>query len=70
MPADQAQYIHRVGRTARAGKLGKALLLLHDFENRFLGSLADMPVETLQPNSPQVREQQHTSQDPFKLGFS
>ena len=54
MPADQAQYIHRVGRTARAGKLGKALLMLHDFENRFIGSLKDLPVETLQPNSLQV----------------
>ena len=55
MPADKAPYIHRVGRTARAGKLGKALLLLHDFESRFLGSLSDLPVEKLQPNTPQVR---------------
>ncbi|KAL3162374.1 hypothetical protein ABBQ32_010052 [Trebouxia sp. C0010 RCD-2024] len=49
MPADQAQYIHRVGRTARAGKQGQALLLLHDFERFFLRHLAELPVTQIQP---------------------
>lgn len=32
VPTDKAQYVHRVGRTARAGKAGHALLVLCDFE--------------------------------------
>ncbi len=28
MPSDRAQYIHRLGRTARAGKSGSGVLLL------------------------------------------
>ena len=31
-PADKAQYIHRLGRTARAGKQGCGVLVLCDFE--------------------------------------
>ena len=54
MPADQAQYIHRVGRTARAGKQGQAVLLLHDFERFFLRSIAELPVEQIQPTPLQV----------------
>lgn len=54
MPADQAQYIHRVGRTARAGKQGQALLLLHDFERFFLRSIAELPVEQIKPTPLQV----------------
>ena len=54
MPADQAQYIHRVGRTARAGKQGQAILLLHDFERFFLQSIRELPVEMLQPTPAQV----------------
>lgn len=54
MPADQAQYIHRVGRTARAGKQGQALLLLHDFERFFLRNIAELPVEQMQPTPLQV----------------
>lgn len=32
LPSDKAQYIHRLGRTARAGKAGRGILLLCDFE--------------------------------------
>ncbi|KAK7231850.1 DEAD-box helicase [Aureococcus anophagefferens] len=35
-PADAAQYVHRLGRTARAGKEGSGCLLLSDFEAYFL----------------------------------
>ena len=35
LASDKAQYIHRLGRTARAGKSGKGMLLLGDFEERF-----------------------------------
>ena len=45
LAADKAQYIHRLGRTARAGKSGKGMLLLGDFEERFLNSLSELPLE-------------------------
>ncbi|KAJ6234512.1 atp-dependent RNA helicase ddx18 [Anaeramoeba flamelloides] len=35
-PSNPREYIHRVGRTARAGKHGKAVLLLLEFETDFL----------------------------------
>lgn len=43
------QYIHRLGRTARAGKSGSGVLLLATFETRAMkDELNDMPMETLQ----------------------
>ena len=51
---EQAQYIHRIGRTARAGKQGEAVLLLHDFENFFLSELKGLPVQQMQPASQQA----------------
>ena len=52
MPSDKAQYIHRLGRTARAGKAGGGYLLLADFESGFLQQLNDLPIETRQPSLP------------------
>lgn len=40
VPSDKAQYVHRVGRTARAGKKGQALLMLCDFEAAFLDKVS------------------------------
>lgn len=43
---DRAQYIHRLGRTARAGKDGKGGLLLANYEeNHMKKELKDMPLE-------------------------
>lgn len=36
LPASAEQYIHRLGRTARAGKEGRGLILLADWESFFL----------------------------------
>ncbi|CAN0014177.1 unnamed protein product, partial [Phaeothamnion confervicola] len=44
LPADRAQYIHRLGRTARAGKGGEGVLLLCDFERGFLDAVRDLPL--------------------------
>jgi ATP-dependent RNA helicase MSS116 len=40
IPDNREQYIHRIGRTARAGKEGRAVLLLAPFEKPFLLELA------------------------------
>ena len=36
IPSDKAQYVHRLGRTARAGKNGSGLIVLTPSEMRFL----------------------------------
>lgn len=51
LPSDKQQYIHRLGRTARAGKGGGGCLLLCDFEAFFLSSLKDQPVKRQQAAS-------------------
>lgn len=43
---EKAQYVHRLGRTARAGKEGSGMLLLCDFEQRFMmKELNELPIE-------------------------
>ncbi|CAI5730052.1 unnamed protein product [Peronospora farinosa] len=41
---DRDQYIHRLGRTARAGMEGRGILVLADFEKTLLRDLADLPL--------------------------
>jgi ATP-dependent RNA helicase MSS116 len=55
LPSDKAQYVHRLGRTARAGKGGSGVLLLADFEKRFLDRVADLKLEE---RAPLTREEQ------------
>lgn len=49
IPQDVAQYIHRIGRTARIGNKGKSVLLLTKFEKLFLNALKDKQNVNLQP---------------------
>lgn len=44
VPESREQYIHRLGRTARAGKEGIGLLVLFPFETRFLSELRGLEV--------------------------
>ncbi|KAE8229094.1 hypothetical protein CF326_g5945 [Tilletia indica] len=37
LPASPEQYIHRIGRTGRAGATGRGVIVLADFESYFLG---------------------------------
>ena len=53
LPSGKEQYIHRLGRTARAGKGGCGVLLLCDFESQFfLRQLGDQPTIRRQPAGP------------------
>lgn len=45
LPSDKNQYVHRIGRTARAGKVGNGVLLLADFERFFLNQIKEFSVE-------------------------
>eukprot|EP00850_Spirogloea_muscicola_P004842 SM000021S06475 [mRNA] locus=s21:511441:515021:- [translate_table: standard] len=44
VPSDREQYIHRLGRTARAGKEGHGILLLAPYERYFMKQIQDLPV--------------------------
>lgn len=48
VPSTREQYIHRIGRTGRAGREGEGIIVLAPFENQFLKKdIADLPVENL-----------------------
>ncbi|KAJ3357165.1 hypothetical protein GGF32_001152 [Allomyces javanicus] len=44
VPSSRDQYVHRIGRTGRAGKDGQAILLLAPFEKAFLDDLIELPL--------------------------
>lgn len=44
-PTSRDIYIHRIGRTGRAGKKGEATLVLAPFEKGFLNELHDIPIK-------------------------
>jgi ATP-dependent RNA helicase MSS116 len=44
-PSSKEQYVHRTGRSARAGKSGVGLLLLCDWERFFLKDIRSLPVK-------------------------
>eukprot|EP01127_Copromyxa_protea_P004039 TRINITY_DN1381_c0_g1_i2.p1 TRINITY_DN1381_c0_g1~~TRINITY_DN1381_c0_g1_i2.p1 ORF type:complete len:597 (+),score=132.63 TRINITY_DN1381_c0_g1_i2:239-1792(+) len=52
-PSDKEQYIHRLGRTARAGKQGSGFLILADYEKPFLKKLSDLPIEMKPVTTPE-----------------
>lgn len=48
LPSNKEQYIHRIGRTARAGKSGSGVLLLADFEAPAFEKIAsDLPLQDI-----------------------
>ncbi len=59
IPADSKQYIHRIGRTARAGKEGKAVNILskRDYEN-YSKVLKDNSIKVVKEKAPYVERAQ------------
>ncbi len=52
-PSENKQYIHRIGRTARAGKEGKAISIISKRDSeRFSGILRDKAVKVVKENLP------------------
>ena len=52
VPANRETYIHRLGRTGRAGKSGEGVLLLSERESFFADDvIGDLPVERLPPGT-------------------
>jgi ATP-dependent RNA helicase MSS116, mitochondrial len=43
-PSTREDYIHRIGRTGRAGNPGESNLILAPFEKNFLKEIEDMPI--------------------------
>ncbi|KAI8332406.1 P-loop containing nucleoside triphosphate hydrolase protein [Chlamydoabsidia padenii] len=49
VPSTREQYIHRLGRTGRAGREGEGIIVLAPFENEFLKKdIGDLPVQILE----------------------
>ncbi|KAG0006832.1 hypothetical protein BGZ65_003081 [Modicella reniformis] len=44
IPSSKEQYIHRIGRTGRAGKTGEGLLIMSPVEESFLDQVPDLPL--------------------------
>jgi ATP-dependent RNA helicase MSS116 len=58
LPSSKEQYVHRLGRTARAGKQGCGVLLLADFEKGFLSKVVDDQGMLPRPNAAPERRQE------------
>ncbi|CAA7027046.1 unnamed protein product [Microthlaspi erraticum] len=56
LPSDREQYIHRLGRTGRKGKEGEGVLMLAPWEEYFLSSVKDLPINktSLPPIDPEA----------------
>lgn len=61
----RAEYIHRLGRTGRAGANGQGLLLLHDFERDFLEKLTDLTLTELPLESVELKDMPDFQQMPI-----
>jgi superfamily II DNA/RNA helicase len=53
LPSSRETYVHRLGRTARAGRSGEGVLLLCDYEKNFLTqTLKDLPIANITSSLP------------------
>ena len=49
MPFDSEAYVHRIGRTGRAGRTGEAILFITPRERRFVGNLERAVGQAIEP---------------------
>jgi len=49
LPSDAEQYVHRIGRSGRAGKSGEALIILSPSEQPYLQKIRDQPIKPFNP---------------------
>ncbi|CEL10642.1 hypothetical protein ASPCAL13758 [Aspergillus calidoustus] len=69
LPEDGEQYVHRVGRTARAGKDGRAIIMLTQAESYFLRVNPQLPIkphpelDTIQATVPELASEVDEAMD-------
>jgi ATP-dependent RNA helicase DeaD len=64
IPSDRESYVHRIGRTGRANKLGKAITFVSENEGRFLKDIQDyIGKEILLKNRPEAKTVSQSKQD-------
>jgi len=64
IPHDRENYIHRIGRTGRLNKLGKAITFVSENENKFLKDIHDyIGKEILLKERPDEETVQHSKQE-------
>ncbi|KAI9496233.1 P-loop containing nucleoside triphosphate hydrolase protein [Zychaea mexicana] len=62
IPSSREQYIHRLGRTGRAGNSGEGILVAAPFEDAFIKSeIGDLPVKSLVAPEISETEQEETT---------
>ena len=66
LPANADAYTHRVGRTARAGKDGRAVLLLTEAESFFLNVNSQFPINPY-PASDRILNDRSSRKQIFKV---
>ncbi|KAJ2787492.1 hypothetical protein GGI15_000679 [Coemansia interrupta] len=54
IPSEKDAYVHRLGRTGRAGKTGEGVILLTPLELGFLKNLKDIPITESQHYTPEL----------------
>eukprot|EP00961_Rhodomonas_salina_P022636 303953-Rhodomonas_salina.3 len=57
-PTGRDQYVQRLGRTGRAGKTGRGVLLLCDYEQGFLTRVKDLPIARIAPTLASANEEE------------
>ncbi|KAI9248821.1 P-loop containing nucleoside triphosphate hydrolase protein [Phascolomyces articulosus] len=58
IPSSREQYIHRLGRTGRAGNAGEGILVAAPFEDNFIkNEIGDLPLQSL--IAPEINEEEH-----------
>lgn len=60
-PTDIESYVHRIGRTGRAGRKGIAITLIRPNERRFLNSIEKKTSRTIKPRYPEAEMAQPTA---------